>query len=115
MLVLTPWRPFETRAVFDNHVVHTVGRLEDLRALADRDGPGPRVVLERLTSMRRHGFSARELREAGRRHASSGVAVEGVALHLPISQGSHLAEVEPADDRRGRGRAAAPTASTSRT
>jgi alanine racemase len=90
MTVLTPWRPFETRAVFDSHVVHTVGRLDDLRALAERDGR-PRVVLERLTSMRRHGFSARDLRKAAA--YLSGVAVEGVAIHLPISQGSHLTEV----------------------
>jgi alanine racemase len=90
VMVLSPWRPFETRAVFDTHVVHTVGRLEDLRGLGGQ-GAKPRVVLERLTSMRRHGFSARELREAA--GLLDGVAVEGVALHLPISKGSHLAEV----------------------
>jgi alanine racemase len=90
VLVLTPWRPFETRAVYDDHVVHTVGRLEDLAALAARDDR-PRVVLERLTSMRRHGFSARDLREAAA-HVD-GVTVEGVAMHLPISRGSHLGEV----------------------
>ncbi len=98
VMVLTPWRPFETRAVFDGHVVHTVGRLEDLRAMADRAGDRrPRVVLERLTSMRRHGFTARELREAadliGQAAEGGGVAVEGVAIHLPISRGSHLTEV----------------------
>ena len=100
VMVLSPWRPFETRAVFDPHVVHTVGRLEDLRALAARPGEHrPRVVLERLTSMRRHGFSARDLREAA--DLVGGVAVEGVAIHLPIaataenrrSHGSHLTEV----------------------
>ena len=94
IMVLTPWRPFETHVVFDSHVVHTVGRLEDLRALAgraDAAGRKPRVVLERLTSMRRHGFSARDLREAA--GLVDGVAVEGVAVHLPISQGSHLTEV----------------------
>ena len=90
VMVLSPWRPFEHKAVFDTHVVHTVGRLEDLRSLADRDAK-PRVVLERLTSMRRHGFSARDLRDAV--HHLDGVAVEGVAMHLPISQGSHLTEV----------------------
>jgi alanine racemase len=90
ILVLTPWRPFETRAVFDSHVVHTVGRLQDLAALSGHEGR-PRVVLERLTSMRRHGFSARDLREAAA--LVDGVAVEGVAIHLPISQGSHLTEV----------------------
>ncbi len=94
VMVLTPWRPFETHVVFDSHVVHTVSRLEDLRALAERaagSGAKPRVVLERLTSMRRHGFSARDLREAA--GLVDGVAVEGVAVHLPISQGSHLTEV----------------------
>ena len=90
VMVLTPWRPFETRAVFDAHVVHTVGRLSDIAELASRDGR-PRVVLERLTSMRRHGFSAHDLREAAK--YVDGVAVEGVAFHLPISRGSHLAEV----------------------
>jgi alanine racemase len=101
VLVLSPWRPFETRAVFDEHVIHTVGRLEDLRTLAARAGDQrPRVVLERLTSMRRHGFSARDLREAadlvggvGGVGEGGGVTVEGVALHLPISEGSHLTEV----------------------
>jgi alanine racemase len=94
VMVLTPWRPFETRAVFEPHVIHTVGRLDDLRALAERaaaDGARPRVVLERLTSMRRHGFSARDLREAAE-HVE-GLSVEGVAVHLPISKGSHLTEV----------------------
>src|SRR6476619_5544788 len=90
VMVLTPWRPFEHKAVYDTHVVHTVGRLEDLRALAAREGR-PRIVLERLTSMRRHGLSARDLREAAAH--LDGVAVEGVAMHLPISQGSHLTEV----------------------
>ena len=75
-------------------MIHTVGRLEDLAALAARAATGtrPRVVLERLTSMRRHGFSARDLREAAE-HAG-GVTVEGVAVHLPLAKGSHLTEVQ---------------------
>ena len=91
VLVLTPWRPFEACATYADHVVHTVGRLEDLRALAARSDR-PRVVLERLTSMRRHGFSAAGLREAA--GLVAGVHVEGVAFHLPISAGSHLTEVD---------------------
>jgi hypothetical protein len=70
VLVLTPWRPFETRATYDPRLVHTVGRLEDLDALGRaQDGARPRVVLD-------------------------GVQVEGFALHLPMSHGSHLGEVE---------------------
>ena len=101
VLVLSPWRPFEARATFGEHVVHTVGRLPDLEELARR-GDRPRVVLERMTSMRRHGFSARELRAAAAivsrdsttGNADGGVRAEGVAMHLPMSRGSHLAEVE---------------------
>jgi hypothetical protein len=92
ILVLTPWRPFEQRVVYDERVVHTVGRAEDLKELAARDDR-PRVVLERMTSMRRHGFSARELREASA-SVDSRVRVEGAALHMPMAQGSHLPEVE---------------------
>lgn len=92
ILVLTPWRPFEQSAVYDDRVVHTVGRGEDLEALASREDR-PRVVLERMTSMRRHGFSARGLREAAAR-LTRAVRVEGAALHMPMSHGSHLPEVE---------------------
>jgi alanine racemase len=92
ILVLTPWRPFEQRVVYDDRIVHTVGRLEDLEALAGRDDR-PRVVLERMTSMRRHGFSARGLREASGL-LTRGVRVEGAALHMPMAHGSHLPEVE---------------------
>ncbi len=96
VMVLTPWRPFED-AVYGEHVIHTVGRLEDLRDLSDRSerSEGPRVVLERMTSMRRHGFSARELRAAAIAADAGGVVtVEGVAMHLPLGHGSHLAEVD---------------------
>jgi alanine racemase len=94
ILVLTPWRPGE-QVRYDDRIVHTVGRLEDLRALAALDGR-PRILLERMTSMRRHGFSARDLREAGALVSArgSGVRIEGVALHLPMAQGTHAAEME---------------------
>jgi hypothetical protein len=95
LLVLTPWRPLEPTVTYGPRVVHTVGRLEDLTALATR-GDRPRIVLERMTSMRRHGFSAHDLRQAGElvSRRGAGVAVEGVALHLPMAAGSHLPEVE---------------------
>ena len=91
ILVLTPWRPFEQQVVYADRVIHTVGRLEDLRTLADREDR-PRVVLERMTSMRRHGLSARELRAAAA--ANRAVCVEGAALHMPMAHGDHLPEVE---------------------
>jgi alanine racemase len=96
LLVLTPWRPFEDQVVYDARVIHTVGRLEDLQALLAREDR-PRVVLERRTSMLRHGFTAGDLRAAGdllARRAGRGVRLEGVAFHLPLAAGNHLAEVE---------------------
>jgi hypothetical protein len=92
ILVLTPWRPFEPRVVYDDRVVHTVGRLEDLEALSAREDR-PRVLLERLTSMHRHGFSARSLRQAGEM-LTGRVKLEGAAMHLPMAHGSHLAEAD---------------------
>jgi len=98
LLVLTPWRPGNALPD-DRRVVHTVGRLEDLAILAahGRDtGQRPRLVVERLTSMLRHGFTGPGLREASTLVAEQGgVAVEGVALHLP------LARKQSADTERG--------------
>jgi hypothetical protein len=101
LLVLSPWRPGsdDVHEVDERRLVHTVSRLEDVAALADpgRGRGRSRIVLERLTSMRRHGLSARDLREAVRIATAGGLEVEGVALHLPLSQGAtrgHLAEVE---------------------
>jgi alanine racemase len=97
VMVLSPWRPFED-AVYGDHVVHTVGRLSDLGELSAREDR-PRVVLERMTSMRRHGFTARELRAAAlAAQEQGGVTVEGVAVHLPMAghgpDSGHLAEME---------------------
>jgi hypothetical protein len=94
LVVLSPWRPWDddgAAATTNERVVHTVGRISDLTALSD--GPGrPRVLLERLTSMKRHGFTARGLREAVA--AAHGVRIEGVSLHLPLDTGENLAEAE---------------------
>ncbi|MGN6251507.1 MAG: alanine racemase [Marmoricola sp.] len=100
LLVLTPWRPFLPDAValltdedLAERVVHTVGRTDDLAALVASPGR-PRVVLEQCTTMLRHGFSPSGLREAVEIAGAGGVRLEGVALHLPLPQGSHLGEVE---------------------
>lgn len=100
LLVLTPWRPsgFAPAATTDadlaGRLIHTVGRLEDLAALLEA-APRARFVLERMTTMLRHGFSARGLAEAAAllaRHP--GARLEGIALHLPLAQGSHLSQVD---------------------
>jgi len=97
LLVLTPWRPFgaalDVPPAWRRRVVHTVSRPQDLRSLLDHD-PDARYVVELLTSMRRHGLTARELRglapelTAGRRRG-----LRGIAVHLPLA-GGHLGEVE---------------------
>ena len=97
LLVLTPWRPFgaavEIEAALARRVIHTVSRVDDLGDLLSRQ-PDARVVLERATSMLRHGMTARELwstAEVVRAHPRAKVA--GVALHLPLANGAHLSEV----------------------
>lgn len=90
IVVLEPWRPFTADVPYGPRVIHTVGRVADLTALGGR-ADRPRVTLEGLTSMRRHGFSPTDLRAAGR--AARGVTVEGHALHLPLEEGQ-VAELE---------------------
>jgi alanine racemase len=95
LLVLTPWRPTEhalPESLPARRVIHTVSRLADLLALLEQQ-PEARVVLERLTSMRRHGMSAEELRAAGKLLDRRPARVEGVAFHLPLAAGAHLSEV----------------------
>jgi alanine racemase len=97
LLILTPWRPFGAATELDpalaRRVIHTVSRVEDLTDLLGRQ-PDARIVLERSTSMLRHGMTARELwstADVVRAHPKARVA--GVALHLPLANGAHLSEV----------------------
>ena len=95
LVVLTPWRPLGAalpEALPPRRVVHTVSRLADLVTLLEHE-PEARVVLERLTSMRRHGMIGEELRAAAQLLTRSPATVEGVAFHLPLASGSHLGEV----------------------
>jgi hypothetical protein len=79
VLVLSPWRPDQAPAPGPPWLIHTVSRLADLRALA---GSGERVVVEVLTSMRRHGITPSEVPEAIR--LLDGLRFEGWAMHLPL-------------------------------
>ncbi len=90
VMVLTPWRPFFADVVHDSRVVHTVGRVDDVAALAQHH-PGSRVVLEGETSMARHGFDRHELASAVA--VLGDLVVEGFAIHLPL-EGGHLAEAD---------------------
>ncbi len=88
IVVLTPWRGFETaglEAADPDRIIHTVGRLADLTELLQQPGR-PRIVLELITSMKRHGFTPRGLREAvALVGAHGGVLLEGVSVHLPLA------------------------------
>ncbi len=90
VMVLSPWRPFLTDVPYDDRVIHTVGRVEDVVALA-RGGDADRVVVEGETSMARHGFDRHELAAAV--SALGDLKVEGFAVHLPMA-GANLAEAE---------------------
>jgi len=97
LVVLTPWRPFGSalEARPNTRVIHTVSRLEDLEQLLSDHDPNARFLLERLTSMLRHGLTARELRDAAAiidRHP--GARLEGISFHLPLSTGSNLSQAQ---------------------
>lgn len=86
VMVLTPWRPFFTDVVLDERVIHTVGRVGDIAALAGQ-APTARVLLEGETSMARHGLDRHELAAAVA--ALGDLRVEGFAIHLPMAGGNY--------------------------
>jgi hypothetical protein len=98
LLVLTPFRPFGTAATFtpDRRLIHTVTRVEDIPALLQID-PQARFVLERMTSLRTHGLSARDLRamvHALAKHTGpDGPVLEGISFDFPAAEGGHLTEL----------------------
>ena len=73
----------------DPKVISTVSRLADLRALS-AGGGRPRVLVEVLTSMRRHGLSEQDVLEAG--PLLAGVTFEGWTIHLPLREDGRYAE-----------------------
>jgi len=90
VMVLSPWRPFDTDVMYDSRVIHTVGRVEDIAALATEHADS-RVLFEGETSMSRHGLDRHELAAAV--DALGELQIEGFSIHLPMS-GSNLAEAE---------------------
>lgn len=103
VLVLTPCYPAPD-ANPTGRVIQTVSHLEALRAAGDA-----RVVLEVMTSMRRHGLSAPDLTVAA--GLLSGVRLEGVAFHLPMDRhGGYDPAAEVADQLTRLAAAGVPTA-----
>ena len=91
VMVLTPWRPFFLNVSYDPRVIHTVGRIDDVRQLAEVAPPGTRIVVEGETSMSRHGFDRHELAAAVK--ALGALVVDGFAIHLPMA-GHNLGEAQ---------------------
>lgn len=92
VVVLTPFSHHDDVAVDllqDAQVITTVSRVDDLAHIA-RERPGARVILELLTSMRRHGVTTADL---GRIAAlADQVTVEGWTIHLPMKAADALGE-----------------------
>ena len=102
VLVMAPSypRPFDDPS---GHVVQTVAHLETLRA-----GGGARVVIEGLTTMRRHGLAPGDLAQVAEH--LSGVRLDGVAFHLPMDRhGDYRPEAEVAEWLRRFAAAGVPT------
>ena len=98
VLVMAPWRAelehLLPEGSYDRRVVHTLGRVSDVVALAahgSQTGTRHRVVVEGLTSMARHGLTRHELSAAAR--SLGPLHLVGFAVHLPMT-GGHLAEAE---------------------
>lgn len=86
IIVLNPYLPGEDPDVLPNHVVRTVASAEGVKALAGR-----RVVVDCVTSMRRHGVSVADLGPL--RSVLDDVTVDGYSVHLPLER---PAGVDPA-------------------
>jgi alanine racemase len=98
IVVLQPWRADEPGAeelVTDERVIHTVSRVADLAHLS-ASGHRPTVLLELLTSMRRHGMEVSELQAVRKVLAEDGVDVAGWTVHLPMpaATGGNAQEAE---------------------
>ena len=95
IVILHPWRTEDPRAVAlvdDPSVITTVSRLDDLKQLADVGPLGGRVLVEVLTSMRRHGITVDDLDRVG--PLLSGLRFEGWTIHLPLLADGRYAEAE---------------------
>lgn len=100
IVILTPWRPHHdlaTKLASDPQIITTVSRVVDLEQLANLATPAPgdgtpRVLIEVLTSMRRHGILPDDL--GGVVHALDRVQCEGWTIHLPILDEGRYLEAE---------------------
>lgn len=106
VVIMMPWRPDDDRArtlLADPRVITTVSRVEDLAAIATLTGQGsepagggamlkPRVIIEVITSMRRHGIAPEGLARVA--DYLDRIALAGWMIHLPLLEAGRFAEAE---------------------
>lgn len=95
IVILLPWEPNDPHAVEqarDPRVIVTVSRLTDLEILANLGGEKPRVLVEVLTSMRRHGLFPDDLEAVDTWRDY--LAIEGWTIHLPMRGEGNRAEAD---------------------
>lgn len=93
IVILQPWRPEQSiteELVTDERVIFTVSSLSDLSKIA-ADPRRPRVLIEVLTSMRRHGIPVEDL--AATPYLGD-LRFEGWTMHLPLTTTGPDAEAE---------------------
>ncbi len=95
IVVMTPLRHDNERAVAlseDPRVISTASRLDDLAAIAKLEHHRPRVLIEVLTSMHRHGIRPADLPRV--RAFLEALQFEGWTIHLPLLAEGRYAEAE---------------------
>jgi Alanine racemase, N-terminal domain len=95
IVILTPFCPEDGTAVRlleDPQVITTVSRLPDLKTLATLTETQPRVLVEVLTSMRRHGLVPADLPSVPA--LLDRLRFEGWSIHLPLLAEGRYAEAE---------------------
>ncbi|MFF8813615.1 alanine racemase [Streptomyces pactum] len=87
LLVLTPFRRGEEPVPLPDRVIRSVSSVDGAYGLA-----GARVVIEVMSSMKRHGVTPEELPQL---HAAiENVRLEGFAIHLPLDRTDGMDAVE---------------------
>ncbi len=79
LLVLTPYRRGEEPVPLPDRVIRSVSSIDGVYGLV-----GARVVIEVMSSMKRHGVSEQELPQL--HSAIENVRLEGFAIHLPLDR-----------------------------
>jgi alanine racemase len=95
VVLMLPWEPNDPHAVEharDPKMIVTVSRLTDLEILANLGGEKPRVLIEVLTSMRRHGLDLEDL--PGVETWIDHLAIEGWTIHLPMRAETNRSEAD---------------------